>query len=180
MQHKLCLRMLRRKSERPAAAQAGSEAHDAMRCHSTTLRVLHTHRLKHTPTYTLTRTQTHTGLLLSAALQLTASLGVVFHRLDWQKLNKTLSLLRISLSLLPGEEASSCPGQSPPTPAAKRPPGTLRMFPPLPDSPRGFDSTAGARRPACSPVEPRCLSGAPLSSFREPCNKKSRLRRHTM
>lgn len=55
---------------------------------------------------------------------------------------------------------------------------SVRRLPEPPNPPSG--SPCGCS--PCVPSEPRarCLSGAPLSSFRESCNKKSRLWRHTM
>ncbi len=141
--------MCGRKPTRPTTTEAVSQAHDAMRCHSTTLHVLHTHRLKHTLTYTPTHTQTHTGLLLSTALQLTASLGVVFLSSWLAEIKQdaiSLNLLHIFLSLPPAKGASTCPGQS----SRRRPwnvqPAPSACFPPPAPSP--VVRTVSNRQPA--------------------------------
>lgn len=74
------------------------------------------------------------------------------------------------------------------SPARQRPsppvgsPGSGFLAAPVPGRLRSPQPAPRGRH--CSPAEPChrrcCLSGAPLSPFGEPCNKKSRLRRHTM
>lgn len=167
-----------------------SQAHDAMRCHSTTLHVLHTHRLKHTLTYT--HWHTHTNTHRASPLHRTPTYCQFGSCLPLVLIGRNETRCHFAQPppypplASPGKGSVNMSGTELPTPAAKRPTGTLPHVPPpsttprVPGSPRGFDPAAGALWPACSPVEPRCLSGAPLSSFREPCNKKSRLWRHTM
>lgn len=105
-----------RKPTRPTTTtQAVCQAHDAMRCHSTTLHVLHTHRLQHTPTHTHRHTHTHTqGFSSPPHSNLLPVWELSSSRLDWHKLNTiSLNLLQYLPLASPGEEASTCPGQSP-------------------------------------------------------------------
>lgn len=175
------------------------QAHDAMWCHSTTLHVLHrlhttsntqqrTHTRRHSHTYVSAHSQTHSGLLLSTALQLTASLGVVFLS-SWLARIKQHAIfaqpppyLPFAFPLRPRKSQRSADKAPRRRPWNVQPARSCLASPrsSTRGSPRGLGPTAGALWPACSPVEPDCLSGAPLSSFREPCNKKSRLWRHTM
>lgn len=146
--------------------------------------VLYTHTLTHTHTHTPTRT----GLLHSAALQLTASLGVVFLS-SWlaeiKQVAMSLSLLRVylshrwwSLTLFGAELQWPAPNPhfpfvSPPTRATNHQHLVVRAL-----STR--QPVRDCRR-ADSGVQPRRLSGALrclLSA--SPATRKSRLWRHTM
>lgn len=95
--------------------------------------MFYTHPQTHTNIHTDTNTQTlhtHTRLLLSTALQLTASLGVVFLSSWLAEIKQdaiSLNLLHIFISLPRGSLNLS--GTELPTPAEKRPTGTLSVFP---------------------------------------------------
>ncbi len=133
----------------------------------------HTHRHTHQHTQGFS-SPPHSNLL--PVWELSSS------RLDWQKLNKMpfRSTSSMSSSRISRRGSLHLSGTELLTPAVKRPAGTLRKLPPCP-----VVRAVSIRQPAhfgprAAPWSPRCLSGAPLSSFREPCNKKSRLWRHTM
>lgn len=128
----------------------------------------------HTDTHTHTHTPTRTGLLHSAALQLTASLGVVFLS-SWlaeiKQVAMSLSLLRVYLShrwwslSLSGAELQS-PAPSPHFPFVSPPDPSHQ--PPTPGSPCAFDPAAGARLSACRfrRAAPSSVWSSPLSPLR--------------
>lgn len=208
-----------------------------MRCHSTTLHVVHTHIGLHTPTHTLTHERTHTRLTLPHTRTHTRTRGfspplsnllpvwelsssrVEIKQAAAAPLRSASSsssshhLLRLFLRLRslsqPGDQPQSVraarthqrpregrqEGETAPTGGASscHIPNNSHHTPVSPRCRARSRSRSPAQQPAAAAAAalggsvgrwvvplPACLSGAPLSSLREPCNKKSRLWRHTM
>ena len=161
--------------------------------HTQTHTHTHTHNT-HTHTHTHTQhTRTHTrGFSSPPHSNLLPVWELSSSRLDWQKLNKMPFFsqpppyLPLASPPPPGEEASTCPGRSSRRRRWSAEPASLRRSTAAPPAlPCPVVPAVSIRQPArfarrAALAEPRCLSGAPLSSFRAPCNKKSRLWRHTM